>query len=343
MKNSFFIAAVLATLTLCWRSTTVSGEYINVTADPSNVAYISGQWMDANKVVFAGNELSGGGVTYSTDKGVTWTASTIAGDTFGGLFDLVHYDVTVPSSTGSYTLAVDDGGKIFGSTDLAVTFSRFSTVAFGLFAVTIGSDGSTQTTAYAAGVRFNVYKSSPPFTSWTGVSPTPVIKRTFNGISTFDGVKVIACGSDGVVYYSVDSGANWVLSTNTQTTAILYDVKHVDASTAFMVGSGSYVAKTTDSGATWTVLSVFGTGDVQIRFHPLSIVNANLIYVGGGNGEVYFTTDGGSTWILDDTLGTPVYSLAMSADAAEGVIGSEENTGIWRLVPGESWYSIVQY
>lgn len=321
---SFIVLVVIGTLFL---SRVVQSEWVNFPANPPEYSYIASAYMSsATDLVMVGNQIAGGAVTYTNDAGLTWSAGTVSGavTSFGALYDVAYADV----SGADWVLAVDDAGKIYGSQDLAVSFTLASVVAFGLLGVTVHSSG----TAYVAGVQSSVYKSSPPYTSWTNVSPNPATKRVFNSISSFDGVNVIAVGASGSVWYSTDSGSSWAEGSS-GTTAAIYGVSHASSSVAMAAGSSSYVGLTTDSGATWSAMNVYPVNTVQSRFKSIFMLDVNNAFVGGSTGDIYKTSDGGVTWVLEYAVGTPIYTMQMQSTLV-GIAGAGANIGAYIRVAG---------
>ncbi len=110
----------------------------------------------------------------------------------------------------------------------------------------------------------------------------------------------------GAIVTTTDSGNTWTtLRTFTTGEArFLTDIQFLDNTTGFTVGyngltpvggTGSF-AKTTDGGATWTVVTIAGTSALQ----AVNFVDANNGMVVGQNGSgfgmVAETTNGGTTW-----------------------------------------------
>eukprot|EP00969_Alexandrium_andersonii_P108357 4780038-Alexandrium_andersonii.AAC.1 len=67
-------------------------------------------------------------------------------------------------------------------------------------------------------------------------------------------------------------------------------------------GANGYVAKTVDSGRTWTVLSVFPSTSYTSQYNTISVMSISEVYVAAradaGGSVVYHTLDGGVSWTL---------------------------------------------
>lgn len=110
-------------------------------------------------------------------------------------------------------------------------------LSFGGYAVTIGNNGA----AYVAGSGYKVFTASAAtgYVTWTSRSVTGITPLSnFFDISTFDGVHLIVVAARGLIYYSSNSGTNWVKSTSgvPATTVIVYCVDHGSALTAMVRG-----------------------------------------------------------------------------------------------------------
>ena len=63
-----------------------------------------------------------------------------------------------------------------------------------------------------------------------------------------------AVGTSGIILFSSDLGANWLLQ-NSITGLALDDVHFKDASTGYIVGQSGIIFETTDGGTTWTQIA----------------------------------------------------------------------------------------
>jgi photosystem II stability/assembly factor-like uncharacterized protein len=87
--------------------------------------------------------------------------------------------------------------------------------------------------------------------------------------------------------------AQWVQQ-NSGTTQTLTDVVMLDSVTAIVSGRNRSVLRTTNSGTTWTDITVMLSSTE--RWNGLSFYNASNGIVVGDNGVVFTTTDGGASW-----------------------------------------------
>lgn len=97
-------------------------------------------------------------------------------------------------------------------------------------------------------------------------------------------------------------------------------------------GASSYVAKTSNGGATWSTLSVFSTS-VTVRFHSISMLSDTEAYVAGADGSIFMTTNFGSSWTRIASTGALLYSLSVY-DSTTAIAGAASGSGVYVMVPG---------
>jgi photosystem II stability/assembly factor-like uncharacterized protein len=246
---------------------------------------------------------------------------------FGPLYGLASKTV----NNIVYYLAVDENGYIYGAKGNGTQWSAVSSTIVGLNGVTIGSNGNAYVCGASARVYCSSYSTSSAFATWTDVSPS-LASDTFYAVSTYDGINVIAVGGTGSIYYSSDSASTWT-SASSGTTGIINCISHGSSSFAISAGQNSYVARTSDSGATWTIMSVFSASTVFIRFQAVSVLSTSQAFVAGNNGEIWRTLDGGTSWKRVTSTGSTLFSIGMY-DLLTGVAGATAGSGVYTLVPG---------
>lgn len=289
-------------------------------------------WSSDSSVVAVGTNNLNGIILYSAD-GITWSTG------YSGTSQM--YDVaTVTISSVVWYLACSEDGYIYSSTNYGASWTqaKFLTASSSVYAITIGSNGQ----AYCVLGTFSVYTSSysTSFATWTSVSPSISTSGTEIAVdvSTYDGVNVIAVGTDGNVYYTSTSGSSWSAGTsNAGSSDIIYCVQHGSSTTAMAGGTSGYLAITTDGGATWTSVTPFSSS-VTIAYHSISMMSATEAYVAGSNGIIYYTTNAGSSWLVEYTAtGSTLYSLSVYS-TLRGVAGSAAVAGVfgvYAIVPGK--------
>ena len=122
-----------------------------------------------------------------------------------------------------------------------------------------------------------------------GFFAVPAPAAALHGVSTRDGVDVIAVGDSGVVFRSVDGGAQFVRSTHggSPLRAVAQN-----GATILIVGDGGTISLSTDSGLTWTTTTAPGSPDLLAAEAP----SASVLYVAGASGTILRSIDAGATW-----------------------------------------------
>ena len=343
----------------------VSWRAVNIgtpTSGPSKIATVifSNDPLQTNTVYAgAGDQGSGGGFFASTDGGQTWTVrSTIthfSGNGETGVAGLPGF----PRSTGNL-IAVDESGTskyvyagTFQDGMMRSTNGGSTWFAMGLsnkFIRGIAIDPASPWVVYAAAYSNKVWKANTARTiSGTGTTgwwqltgaPDKVEEMLVLGSSLY------AVGTDttagGGVWKSIDGGTNWTklggssISTSPTYTGIngytsgASDVIYIGATDPVQNGSSGYyncVLKSTDSGTTWTAVTL------SANVHDA---------VGGSGGPAWWLNAANNGYML----GKAGYDVAMlqidPTDQAKVFISGR--SGVWGTTDGTAssidWYPKV--
>jgi len=224
-------------------------------------------------------------------------------------------------------------------------------------------------TAICVGSGGLVLKSTNAGQTW---SPVPSGTSSQLRVVAFASATVgCAVGAAGTIIRTTTGGASWAPVTNPAPWATMYGVAFGDASTGVCVGYGfnaatgqnaGVIERTTDGGATWTVVSTTAAFTIDVAFatpstavvvaasggfyatrstdggqtwtiataeataqgyYGVCFVSATEGYAVGYGGTVARTTDGGLTWVYQPTeVQPPPAALALRAPAALSGIGS---------------------
>ena len=248
----------------------------------------------------------------------------------GGLKDIASYRslqkfyfVSI-SETGQIYLSLNNGN---GWMKILQTSSNLYGVSIGIngFAFAVGKDNSTLGSPI-------IYRSNhSAYSIWKISLHDSFVNQTqLNGVSTFDGRNVIAVGQSGRIYYSLNSGEHWNISTNGHTLCNGSELFGVSIATqdnsyaAISAGSGGCVLKSTDYGKSWSRLHSSYFLSYEFKFHSVSVLSKYIAYLCGQNGKILRTFNGGSTWFSDLTAPSNrvFYSIYM-IDYNRGVAGSD--------------------
>ncbi|MHB0867675.1 MAG: WD40/YVTN/BNR-like repeat-containing protein [Thermoleophilia bacterium] len=168
-----------------------------------------------------------------------------------------------------------------------------------------------------------------------------------NGVDTTDaGTNAWAVGcqltgsacTEGVLYKY--SGGAWSKATLAAPPSFMNAVDMVDANTGYAVGNSGKGYKTTDGGATWSVMTT-GTSKLlaSISFAP---GNTDVGFAAGEYGRIIHTIDGGATWSAED-LGTNISMFAVSTISARKAFVSGGNSAVLKSLRPYyfTWYDNV--
>lgn len=172
--------------------------------------------------------------------------------------------------------------------------------------------------------------------------------RTVVAVSVAD-ARVVWTGTrmsaNGSLFVSRDGGATYATATTPSGLGALvtglatHPTEPGTAYALFSVAAGTKVLKTTDYGATWTVLSgTFTTGqplssngfpDVAVYSLLVMPTNPNVLWAGTEIG-LFVSENGGATW-TKDTSGLPPVSLWQMKIADGRVVVATHGRGIWSV------------
>ena len=121
--------------------------------------------------------------------------------------------------------------------------------------------------------------------------------ETLNDIHTRSNLKLAwAVGNAGTILHTKDQGITWTAQ-NAGTSENLNAVDFINDSTGVVVGENGFMAKTIDSGKTWSVLPVVRKFHKNVR-GITSTKNGTELWIctGWSGSEIYKSTDGGMNW-----------------------------------------------
>lgn len=144
-------------------------------------------------------------------------------------------------------------------------------------------------------------------------------------------------GVDGVIFYTSNGGAEWIVQRDTATgQSTLKDIYFIDATHGWACGNDGTVLITTDGGSNWTQSA---NVPISTTLEALDFVNTTTGYACGDGGQVIKTTNGGTDWILLNTPATKDLIDIAFFDANKGFAISNTTTNhvIWTNTGGVLW------
>lgn len=260
------------------------------------IAQSSLLWRDLFSVSFPSETLGWacgrrGIIANSKDGGETWTRQ-ISGTSYT-LMSMVFID-------GKTGWAVGDAGTILHTQDGGNTWvAQKSPVDSYLMAVHF-ADASN---GWIATEETTILATRDGGKTWAVQFKDRNEDVVLRSISFCDARNGWAGGENGFIYHTGNGGETWEkqagfveISEETELLVsgnFIFDVQAVDPTTAWVVGLGKYVAKTTDGGQTWEKLELDLIPEVHLFAVRVDSVGNTYI---GGNGVLVRSEDGGKTF-----------------------------------------------
>ncbi|MGD0361405.1 MAG: SBBP repeat-containing protein [Bryobacteraceae bacterium] len=303
--------------------------------------------LKAIQPAFVGNGYS---FVKSTNSGGAWTPA----DT--GLPSLVVALSPDPES-GSTMLALSispfevyrttNGGATWTAAELAHSrwfWSGMATLARGV---------SSPETVYAY-VPFSegpppndfVYRSTDGGVTWTPVANPPIASTDFLeglAVSPTDANTIVEVYYSGAVYQSTDGGASFTALASLQQSSPCGPawVGPVAGSPdgSIYVGTYSGICKSTNGGASWSVLPATNGFAYPVFAIAVSPSTPSTLYTLGYNGTVYASTNGGNTWTTSSASGGAPLDLLAVAPSNPQTVYAAQGTGVYVSTNGAATWA----
>jgi predicted CXXCH cytochrome family protein len=243
---------------------------------------------DANTGYYAADA---GSLRKSLDGGKNWVSQQYT--VYSQLNDVAFPDLAHGwiAGSGGTVIASSDGGNSW--------FLQTSGVSSDLYGVSF-SDASNGLLVGASGV---IRHTANGGNAWSGQSSGTT--QTLNGVSTRSGDTghAIAVGNSATILRTSNGGSTWAAATAPANTGNITAVEFPETATAGIAlatcdhaaGSGAPgIIRTTDYGATWSVVSTASQPFASLDFAPAPA--GAIGWAVGASGTVYKTTDTGLTW-----------------------------------------------
>ncbi|MET0232469.1 MAG: YCF48-related protein [Rhodanobacteraceae bacterium] len=234
--------------------------------------------------ITGGDYIDDGFALVSTDGGDTWDTQSVP----GSLNNVRYLDAT-------NGIAVGAGGALFRTTNAGTTWTSVqkSVSVQGLFGVAF-ADAQRGVAVGGAGTIIATRDGGTnwsPQTSGTGL--------WLYGVAAASATDWIASGGDILTYEHVvlathDGGATWADVTSPEMTTPMLSLACATTGTCIAVGECGEIARTEDSGATWTI-AVAADCTSRAALEGVAFRDAfNAVAV--GINTVLASSDGGATW-----------------------------------------------
>lgn len=220
----------------------------------------------------------------TTDGGVTWSTQLTG---FSKMLQGVYF------RSATHGWAVGANNAFFYTTDggvnwNSVTIPGFSASMESYYDVYFTSN----TVGYMVGLNF-FYKSTDGGLTWTKAVNSGAKRRI---TVTPNNTIFVVGGTLPTVYKSTNSATSWTTTSSIGSGfGSMNDVTFIDDNIGFVCGAGGTIAKTTDAGVNWTVLT---SGTTQ-NLYAIHFIDSNIGWATGDQNTILKTTDGGATWSLE--------------------------------------------
>ncbi len=212
-----------------------------------------------------------------------------------------------------------------------------------------------------------------PGNTWSPIGPAPLVYGSYrysgrvSALAAVDSNTVYAGAATGGVWKTTDGGTTWVPLTDTQDSLAIGDIV-IDPNNSNVVYAGTGesnmscdshygagILKTTDGGATWTLIGQSNFNETSISKIVVDPTNSNVVWAAntrgtggficiskGGTYGVWKSTDAGNTWAL--SLGNSqtgltnsyTFDLLMDKNNTQVLYAAIRESGIWKTTNGGS-------
>ena len=237
----------------------------------------------------------------------------------------------------------DPNSAIFKSTDGAQTFVPANHGLDSSIAMAVAIDPQQPDTIYQATYDGGMFKSTDGGGSWLpinsgfGIRPSAWdIAVNPNTPSTLLAI-VYSESTNGIrsVFRSLDAGGSW---TEVLDDARIIAIAPSSPSIVYATASGGSLARSTDSGSTWTRVP-FPT-PATLAVDP---TNASVVYGGTGDGVVMKSSTGGNTWssvIVEPGSARPIRCLAVDPTSPNTVWAGNDVGRVFKSSDGGTTWAV---
>jgi LPXTG-motif cell wall-anchored protein len=318
--------------------------------------------------VFAGSD--GAGVYKSTDGGASWTWAT------SGISNVYIGTVAIsPNYATDHTVFAGSDGDVYKSTNGGASWNVFNLGTWFrpyVYCIAISPNYVTDQTVFAGTDLGGIYKSTDGGATWASVD-AGIAFQPYSSYYTYIysiaispnyaiDQAVFAGSSEGGVYKSTDGGTSWTAVNSglpfLNGASSIYNINSVAISpnyaidhTVFAGSSVGGVYKSTDGGASWTVVN----SGMAIPYAESVAISPNYatdrtVFAGNNNtngifaGDLYKSTDGGANWtkVTSGMSNTMIDSIAISPSyATDQTVFAGSNGGLYKSTNGGANWTAV--
>lgn len=249
------------------------------------------------------------------DQG-TIIKSVNAGETWDILQQLTFHDLHgcffINYKTGC---VVGDSGSVFRTSDGGYSWIDVSIMNMENLLDVFLIDEQTILTCGSNG---NIYRTEDSGQKWTMISSGLEIRLYSIDFPTQDTGFIVGCYSDSYIIRTINKGKTWNIIDTIDERA--YSIDCLDGLTAYIAGSGGFIAKTIDGGINWepsaNPVPYYSITDIHF-------VSEQLGFCCSSYGDVLKTENGGETWeAIDNLVNNHLLNIHSDQDSTAVIVGN---------------------
>jgi len=253
---------------------------------------------------------AGAVVRRTTDGGTTWgNGNPNPGVIVGDIYNIEALDANTAfvTTSGASTF-------IYKTTNGGTNWTQVYTIAGG-FINTIKMTSATNGFAFGDVLSGNwlMLKTTDGGTTWTSLATVAGTGDGRNNCLQILGNDIWFGTGQNTVWHSTNLGINWTSATVTGITGQITGIQFNSALVGIV--GGATMSKTTDGGATWTLLAASGTGTIS----GIEGSGNDYWYVRGTT--IYRSTNLGTSWTLSHTHTAAQNDISLATDGAGCMTG----------------------
>lgn len=230
--------------------------------------------------------------------------------------ELWHHNIAIDHVGTDFVALVTDEGTVITSADGGWTWSVAGEIplqasVFTAYDVAFSSPEEGWVVGHHTEPPYTrtIWRTTDGGATWTDPVPSAHIVM---GVDV-EGDHVWAITNSFYLSHSSDGGQTWTQGVIPQGPVnSVSDIEFFDESTGYVVAGHGYAARSTDGGATWSVLPTSNTHGLS----DLSLSSPDDVWVSTTDDRVYHSTNGGQTWEVTEIEAEPLASGSFSAVAA---------------------------
>ncbi len=164
--------------------------------------------------------------------------------------------------------------------------------------------GVSATTAWVSGDENSILRTTDGGVSWQDMSDPSHSGNVWRGMSLATQSNIWLCGGtvyDGRIIHSTDGGATWRSEADSLfDTWPLITIAAWDENNAWVVGHGYTIARTTDGGDNWAVVTPDSMHLQGNDANGLCLLSPEDAWVVTDAGGIWRTSDGGASWTVQE-------------------------------------------